>query len=193
MVGAMISIGRISRTAGIFNKEKLDWMNGVYLRGLSLDEYIKRLMPFLERDLPAEIARPLDRDYVKAWVPLIKERAKTLAEVKDLVLFFYEENITYNTADIMINNNQELTAGAFQQSLKLLESTPFTKEDLERVFRALAAQMELKPGLLFGPLRTAVTGRAVSPPLFEMMIVMGADKVKDRLRDALNKVTNLAK
>jgi glutamyl-tRNA synthetase len=187
------SIERISRTAGIFNKEKLDWMNGVYLRGLSLDEYIKRLMPFLERDLPAEVARPLDKDYVKAWVPLIKERAKTLAEVKDLVLFFYEENITYDTTDIMINGNQELTARAFEQSLMLMESTPFTKEDLERVFRALAAQMEMKAGLLFGPLRTAVTGRAVSPPLFEMMVVMGLDRVKGRLRDALNKVTNLAK
>lgn len=185
------SIERISRTAGIFNKEKLDWMNGIYLRGLSLDEYVKRLLPFLERDLPAEIGRPLDEDYIRAWLPLIKERAKTLAEVKDLALFFYEEKFNYAAADLLINANQQKTQEAYQKAQKLIETTPYILEDLEREFRALAAQLELKPGQLFGSLRMAVTGRTVSPPLFETMIALGKGRVQSRLRDAVSKLNNL--
>ncbi|MBZ4217960.1 hypothetical protein K9B40_25635, partial [Klebsiella aerogenes] len=65
------SIERISRTAAIFNKEKLDWMKGVYIRNLCVDEFTRRVLPFLEEDLPPEIERPLDEDYLKKILPLI--------------------------------------------------------------------------------------------------------------------------
>jgi glutamyl-tRNA synthetase len=58
------SLERVGKTAAIFNKDKLDWMNGVYLRKLSLDEFVQRAMPFLDSDLPESIARPLDYSYV---------------------------------------------------------------------------------------------------------------------------------
>jgi glutamyl-tRNA synthetase len=186
------SLERVSRTAGIFNKEKIDWMNGVYLRGLTIDEYVRRVIPFLERDLPPEVERPLDEDYVRNIVPLIKERAKTLAEVPDLVLFFYQEHLEYAPVDLIIKGvDHQLTYFAYQQTKNIIELTQFNAPELEKKFRALADELKLKPGQLFSSLRIAMTGRTVSPPLFETMEVLGEGRVQDRIDDALNKLTHM--
>jgi glutamyl-tRNA synthetase len=187
------SLERVSRTAGIFNKEKLDWMNGLYLRGLSLDDYIQRALPFLDKELPPEVARPLDENYLQQWIPLIKERAKTLAEITQLGLFFYEKDLAFAPTELLIKGDQQLTCQAYQQIQKLIEVTAYNKVDMEREFRALAVQLGLKAGELFNSMRTAITGRAVSPPLFETMVAMGAGRVHDRIRDALGKLERLPK
>ncbi len=178
------SLERVSRTAGIFNKEKLDWMNGMYLRGLSLDDYIRRALPFLDRDLPPDVARPVDEDYIRRWVPLIKERAKTLGEITQLGLFFYQDP-QYEPGTLLIKGHHQLTRDAYQQIQKLVESMADDREELENQCRALAANLNLKPGELFNSMRTAVTGRSVSPPLFDTMIALGKCRVQDRIRDAL--------
>jgi glutamyl-tRNA synthetase len=187
------SLERVSRTAGIFNKEKLDWMNGLYLRGLSLDDYIQRALPFLDKELPPEVARPLDENYLQQWIPLIKERAKTLAEITQLGLFFYEKDLAFAPTELLIKGDQQLTCQAYQQIQNLIEVTAYNKVDMEREFRALAVQLGLKAGELFNSMRTAITGRAVSPPLFETMVAMGAGRVHDRIRDALGKLERLPK
>jgi glutamyl-tRNA synthetase len=184
------SLERVSRTAAIFNKDKLDWMNGVYIRGLSLDDFTKRVLPFLERDLPPEVERPLDERYIKAIAPLIKERAKTLAEVADLVFFFYQEYLHYDSVDLLIKGADfQLTRDAYIHAKKIIEMTPFNAEELEKAFRALADMLKLKPGQLFASLRIAMTGRSVSPPLFQTMEALGEDRVQDRIRNAIDKLT----
>jgi glutamyl-tRNA synthetase len=186
------SLERVSRTAAIFNKEKLDWMNGIYIRGLSIDDFTQRVLPFLEKDLLSEIKRPLDKEYLKQILPLVKERAKTLNEVKDLVGFFYAEHFDYAPAALLIKGtDQKLTSNAYIQAQKIIEDTPFNTEELEKAFRALAESSALKPGQLFSSLRMAVTGSAVSPPLFETMEALGKDRVLDRIRDAKDKLAQM--
>jgi glutamyl-tRNA synthetase len=185
------SLERVSRTAGIFNKDKLEWMNGVYMRGLSLDDYIQRALPFLEKALPPEIERPLDKDYLRDWIPLIKERAKTLAEIPTLGQLFYEENLDYAPFQLLIKGDHQKTYYAYMRMQKLVELTPYNKEDLEKAFRALAAELELKAGELFNSLRIAITNRDVSPPLFETMIALGEGRVQDRMRDAVGKLMRM--
>jgi glutamyl-tRNA synthetase len=187
------SIDRISRTAAIFNKEKLDWMNGIYLRKLSVSDYVRRLIPFLERDLPPEIERPLEEEYIGRWVPLIKERAKILTEVAELVTFFYQDHLEYAPADLIIKGfDRQTTDNAYKQAEAIIESTPFNAKELETKFRALAEELGLKPGQLFASLRIAMTGRAVSPPLFETMEALGEDRVKTRMHDALDKLSRMS-
>jgi glutamyl-tRNA synthetase len=186
------SIERISRTAAIFNKEKLDWMNGVYLRGLSVDEFTHRALPFLEDDLPPEVERPLDEEYIRRIIPLVKERARTLAEVADLILFFFGDYLEYAPADLLIKGaDHQLTYHAYRQAAKLIELTQFNAAALEKEFRALAEELKLKPGQLFSSLRIAMTGRTVSPPLFETMEVLGEGRVQDRMKDALDKLIRM--
>ena len=91
------SLERVGKTPAIFNKEKLEWMNGVYLRRLSLGQFVHHAMPFLDRDLPESVRRPLDESYVSQVLSLIQERAKTLAEVPQLADFFFLDELPYDT------------------------------------------------------------------------------------------------
>ncbi|HJX13397.1 MAG TPA: glutamate--tRNA ligase [Dehalococcoidales bacterium] len=188
------SLERIGKTGAIFNKEKLDWMNGVYIRGLRVDDLANRAMPFLEKGLPAGVKRPLDAGYVNRIMPLVQERAKTLAELPELVEFFFVGTLDY-AADLFIDKKttaqdavKALEASA--QRLPSLES--FDEQSLENLLRPLAVELGLKTGQLFGALRTAVTGRTAAPPLFQTMAVLGRERCLGRIEAALKKLRQTA-
>ncbi|TFG45545.1 MAG: glutamate--tRNA ligase, partial [Dehalococcoidia bacterium] len=183
------SIDRISKTAAIFNVEKLDWMNGAYIRALSLDDFTDRARPFLAEGV-AE-SRGFERDYVKNALALLQERVKKLGELRDqpeLTRFFFIDELEYTPADLL---GKKMTA-ALESSLERLENLDdFIVESMETALRALAEELELKPGQLFGCLRVAVTGQTVSPPLFETMAVLGQESTLKRLRTAVEKSRQL--
>jgi glutamyl-tRNA synthetase len=184
------SIERVSKTAAVFNMDKLEWMNGVYIRGLSADEFAARCMPFIERDLPADIKRPPDRNYLKAMLPLIQERAKTLAEVPPLVDFFFLDRLEYDAALLQgkLDTNQALNV--LMKSISALEPVDDWKtEPLELAVRPLTEETGLKAGPFFGVLRVAVTGRTASPPLFQTMEVLEKARCMERLRAAAQKLS----
>jgi len=184
------SLERVGRTAAIFNQDKLNWMNGVYIRSLSLEDFIQRARPFLDRGLPPEAKRPLSIDYVRQIMPLIQERARTLVEVADLAQFFFVDELDYAPSLLIGKNmNQELAARALdtgQQRLGQLEV--FDTESLEAMLRPLAVELGLKTGQLFGTLRVAVTGRTAAPPLFQTMAVLGKERCLKRIEAALSRL-----
>lgn len=184
------SLERVSRTAAIFNEDKLNWMNGVYIRSLSLEDFTQRAFPFLDKGLPSEVKRPLSTNYVGQIMPLIQERAKTLSEVAELAQFFFVEELEYET-NLLIAKKMSLesTAKALEvagQRLGQLES--FDTESLEMVLRPLAVELGLKAGQLFGTLRVAVTGRTAAPPLFQTMAVLGKECCLERIEAALDRL-----
>ncbi|HEY81696.1 MAG TPA: glutamate--tRNA ligase [Dehalococcoidia bacterium] len=184
------SLERVSKTAAIFNSEKLSWMNGVYIRSLSLEDFTQRALPFLERGLPPEVERPLSIDYVRRIMPLIQERARTLAEVPELAEFFFTTELEYD-ASLLIGKGmtQESTIEALKSAQqRLSELERFDEEPLEAVLRSLAEELGLKTGQLFGVLRVAVTGRTAAPPLFQTMAVLGREKCLSRIKAALEKL-----
>src|SRR3990170_4430867 len=134
------SLERIGKTGAIFNQEKLDWMNGLYIRALTPEDFARRSLPFLEKSLPAEVRRPLSVDYLKQMLPLVQERAKTLAEVPELVGFFFVEESDY-PLDSLIGKGmtKESAAKALEVSRqRLLKLERFDIEMLETVLRPLA-------------------------------------------------------
>ncbi|MBN2463429.1 MAG: glutamate--tRNA ligase [Dehalococcoidia bacterium] len=184
------SLERISKTAAVFNKDKLEWMNGVYIRGLSLEEFVQRAMPFLERDLPVEISRPLDVGYVRQLAPLAQERAKTLAEVPQLSDFFFVEELEYDAALLLGKLNKVEAVKSLQASVAALDGlNDWNSASLEAVFRPLAEELKLKTGVFFGLLRVAVTGRTAAPPLFQTMEVLGKGRCLKRLKAALDELS----
>ena len=189
------SLERVSRTAAIFNKDKLEWMNGVYIRSLSPDNFVQRSLPFLNSGLPPEIKRPLSVDYIRDVLPLIQERAKTLVEVPALTQFFFISELSYESSLLIVKKmNQELTTKALETSLKRLEQLPVSDEEsLETTLRPLAEELELKTGQLFGTLRVAVTGRTVAPPLFQTMTVLGKECCLKRMVEAITRLHRLQK
>jgi glutamyl-tRNA synthetase len=187
------SLERVSKTAAIFNRDKLKWMNGVYIRKLTAEDFIQRALPFLERDLPAEVKRPLSIDYVRRVMPLIQERVKLLSEVAQFTRYFFVEELDYNTSLLIGKDmNRESTVralGIARERLTKLE--PWNAESLEALLRPLAVEMGLKTGQLFGALRTAVTGETATPPLFQTMSVLGQERCLKRIEAARDKLRRL--
>ncbi|MBI2853045.1 MAG: glutamate--tRNA ligase [Chloroflexi bacterium] len=184
------SLERVSKTGAIFNIEKLKWMNGVYIRGLTADEFAWRSIPFLERDLPPDVARPLPVEYVREVMPLVQERVKTLLEVTPLTRYFFAENLDYD-ANLLISKGMdgESTVRALEMSQKrLTELKTFDAGVLEALLRPLAEELGLKTGQLFGTLRTAVTGETATPPLFQTMAVLGRERCLTRIQEAIDRL-----
>jgi glutamyl-tRNA synthetase len=184
------SLDRISRTAAVFNKDKLEWMNGVYLRGLSLDEFTRRAMPFLENGLPSNIKRPLDAGYIRRIMPMVQERARTLAEVPQLSDFFFTDELEYDAGLLLGKTGKDEAIGSLQASIAAMNGVEnWDATSLEAVFRPLAEELKLKTGVFFGLLRVAVTGRTAAPPLFQTMEVLGKERCLKRLKAALDKIS----
>ena len=187
------SLERVSRTAAIFNRDKLIWMNGVYIRSLTADEFFEAAEPYLMRDEAAGKAVISNEEYVRNILPLVQERAKTLAEVAELAQFFFIEELDY-TPSLLIEKNmsRESTTEALKTAQQRLEQLRvFDAESLEALLRPLAVEIGLKTGQLFGALRTAVTGRTAAPPLFQTMAVLGKERCLKRIQAALDKLNGV--
>ncbi len=181
------SLERVGKTAAIFNKDKLEWMNGVYLRKLSPGEFVQQAMPFLDRDLPESVERPLNNTYVSQVLSLNQERAKTLAEVPQLTNFFFLDELQYDT-DMLLSGKLDAEPAAKAITIaaqKLEEVTTWDATTLEGILRPLATELNLSAGALFGLLRITVTGRTAAPPLFQTMAVLGKKKCLKRFDAAL--------
>jgi len=184
------SLERISTTAAVFNKDKLEWMNGVYLRGLSLEEFTRRAMPFLEKGLPAEVKRPLDVSYIGRIIPLVQERARTLSEVPQLSDFFFVDEFVYDSGLLLGKIDKAAAIKSLQASAAKMNSlNNWEAASLEAVFRPLTDELKLKTSVFFGLLRVAITGRTAAPPLFQTMEVLGKDRCLKRLKAALDKIS----
>ena len=180
------SLERVSKSAAIFDQEKLAWMNGVYIRQLSAKEFADRAMPFLERDLPPELL-PVDRGYLLRILPLVQERTKLLSEIAWLTSYFFQTHLDYDGGSLVqkgMDRAAALTVLATAEE-QLGGEPAFRHAALEESLRAAAARVGLSPRQFFGTLRVAATGREVSPPLFETMEVLGPERVLSRLRAAM--------
>ena len=184
------SLERIGKTGAIFNREKLDWMNGVYIRSLTPDEFFDAVQPFLMSDIAAGEALIENEDYVREVLPLVQERAKTLLEVVELTRFFFVDGLNYD-AQMLIGKKMDApsTVKALKAAQQKLEPLPaFDADSLEAALRPLADELGLKTGQLFGVLRVAVTGQSAAPPLFATMVVLGRERSLKRIAAALSKL-----
>ncbi len=175
------TLNRVGKPAAIFDREKLSWMNGIYVREMAPQDLADAMIPFLEKGLAPDLL-PVDDKYLLRIVPLIQERLKLLSDAPDMVAYFLEEQPVYDPSNLVQRGMSEGEAvKALDRSLLALADAEFSTSALEERLRALGEELELTPRRFFGTLRWAVTGRNVSPPLFETMEVLGRDRVLSRL------------
>ncbi|MFZ5917753.1 MAG: glutamate--tRNA ligase [Chloroflexota bacterium] len=173
---------RVNKAPAAFAYDKLDWLNGLYIRELPPDDLAVRLVPVLRQagfDVDAGLARQL--------VPLVQERLKRLTDAVELVDFVFQDDMAYDVAAL---TGKKMTLAdsmdALEKAIARLESLPcMAEEALEQTLRALADELNLKAGQLFGIIRVAVTGKQVSPPLLGSMCVLGRDRSLARMKRAL--------
>jgi glutamyl-tRNA synthetase len=169
-------LARVSHNPAAFDREKLDWMNGHYIREASDERLTDLVLESLER---AGIAA--DREAVARAVPLVKERMRLLTEAAGLLRFLFEEVQPDEKARKILDGQGEyLTAVS-----SLLDGLPeWTHEAIEKALRNVQEERGLSPRKAFQPIRAAVTGTLVSPPLFESMVLLGRDRSLARIRAA---------
>jgi glutamyl-tRNA synthetase len=183
------SLERIAKTGAIFNIDKLNWMSGVYIRQLNAEEFLQRVLPFLEAGLPQGIKRPLSTEYVQQIAPLIQERITTLGEAAEYAEFFFVDELDYDPALLGADVTAEAALEALQAANKGLQDLDsFDASSLEGLLRPLAAELGLKTGEFFGLLRVATTGRTAAPPLFQTMAILGRERCLKRIEAALRKL-----
>ena len=184
------ALERVGKPAAIFDVEKLQWMNGLYIRELSSEDLAARMMPFLERDLARELL-PVDRLYLLQIVPLIQERLKLLTDSAGMTSYFFEELPEYDS-ELLVqkgSDRQGALAG-LEVCLAELENSPsFAHSVLESLLREKAEGSGLSLRQFFGSLRVAVTGRTATPPLFETLEVLGRERVISRLKAAVARLS----
>lgn len=188
----VFTLDRIGISSGIYDPDKLLWMNGVYIRQLPLDELVERTLPYMERPeaeggLPDSIQRPLDREYTKRVLQLEQERLKTLGAAAPAVVFFYVQDLQYDKA-MLIQKGMDTprTLDALRHTRDLLAGLDAWKHEImEPPMRELAKTLGLKTGQLFGSARVAVSGSNATPPLFQMMEVLGREVTLKRIEQAI--------
>ncbi len=192
----VFTLDRIGIAGGIYDADKLTWMNGVYIRQLPLDELTRRTLPYLERPqaeggLPDSIQRPLDQQYTTRVLQLEQERLKTLGEAAPRVAFFYLDTLTYDTALFIQKKMDALnTRDALVRVHDLLASLREWKHDvMEGPMSELATELGLSRGQLFGAVRVAVSGSTATPPLFQMMEVLGRRRSLTRIEQAIARLS----
>ena len=165
------SLERVQPSAATFDYQKLEWMNGVYLRALPPEEYAQRLLAYLR-----EQGYDWDEDTVRKAVPLVQEKIATLDQFPEFAGFLFHE---------VEPNGAPLDGGLLEAAREALAGTePFDAEAIEAALRGMAERLGLKPRQAFHPIRVAVTGSTVSPGLFESIELLGKEQSIARLQAA---------
>ncbi len=187
---ASFDFADVSVTAAAFDAQKLEWMNGVYLRDTPEERLAELFAERLEQDLPPSVPRPIDRDLVRAFTPLIRERVKLLSETVDLVDFFFLPEVPTPSVEEFLSakrwrDDAAGAAGSLEACAATLESLgDWSAAAIEAAMRETVEGIGEKAGDVFTLCRIAVTGKRIAPPLFETIEIVGRETAVGRLRRA---------
>ncbi len=181
------SFEAVGKSSGVFNPEKLTWLNHHYIKETPAEELSELLLPFLrEHGIEAK-----DDGRMAKIILTLRERSKTLKEMADFALFYFNERVEFDplaTRKFLLPENIALFELLAERLSALSE---FTHDSLEAAFNSILDESGLKLGKLAQPVRVALTGGTVSPGIFEMMEAMGKDLALVRLKYALELMKQL--
>lgn len=169
-------IDQVQKAGGKWDRDRLLWFDGVWIRKLSIDELMRRLEPF--------VPESWDRGVLRRALPHVQERMKTLVEAREQLEFLFTDDIQYPTEQLVRKKDPGGTRDVLERSLKALRDTSFAPHEIDAVVRTIAEQTGWKVGDVAMPLRVAVTGRTVGPPLNDSMEILGRDRTLARIDHA---------
>jgi glutamyl-tRNA synthetase len=178
------SLESVGKSAAVFNAEKLLWLNGLYIRQERTETLAPLLLPFLE----ARGLKPRSITWLVEVIQTLQEIAKTLVEMADQAEFYFREDFQIDEKAEKKHLTQNIKE-ALEKLLSSLEAAPeIDEKGLEEIFRDLAAAKNLKLGAIAQAVRVALTGKAVSPGIYEVMRILGKEEVLKRISRAVKKL-----
>lgn len=180
------SIEAVGKSAGVFNPEKLLWLNAHYIKTGDSQRLADLLLPFLaERGLDPVPQIPV----LSAVVKTLQERSKTLLEMADGALFYYSGELVYDEEALLKQRKPE-TPGYLQRLISALaDAADFSHDGIEAIFKAVCAELGIKMGQIGPAVRIALSGGTVSPSIYEVMEVLGREETCRRLNVAIARFT----
>jgi len=182
------SLERVSKTAAVYDVQKLIWLNGQYMTTYDLDSLTLQAIPFfIQAGLISELDAEGKREYVRDVVSVVRERVRTLGELAEASRYFFQDIVTYDEKGLqkyfIKQAGVEALLSMGRACLSSLEH--FDEESIESAYRQLMDELKIKGGIIIHPTRLALTGRTVSPGLFEVMALLGRKKCLDRLDNSI--------
>ncbi|WP_341898331.1 glutamate--tRNA ligase [Ferrovibrio terrae] len=176
-------LDHVGRSPARFDFAKLNNVNGHYIRHSSDDELLQAVLPFIAKKLGRD-ANQAEQAQIKAILPAVKERAKDLNEITEALQFLFVARPVQ--ADVAAQKHLDDAAKARLKTMieTLGTVSSWTATDTEAAIRSLSEAQQVKLGQLAQPLRAALTGRTVSPPIFDVLAVLGREETLARLGDA---------
>lgn len=204
---AGFSLERVSASPAMFDREKLEWLNGVYIREMTPESFMEAARPYLESGLPPEIPRPLDDGRARQAAMLTQDRARVLHEMPELCDFFFTDEVSFPPALIwagmgdkamkrLADADEDLWNVSLPEDANVVHQwlttaanaiekiEPWNHESIETRFRALVEELGTSGRKLFGAVRVATTGRTAAPPLFVTLEAIGQERSAARTRAA---------
>lgn len=178
----------VSKSPAVFDLEKLTWMNGEYVRAMGSKEFNRLVRPDVERS----VGRPLSNDEWERFeeiAPLVQERTKLLPEAGDQVTFLFNDIDEYDETSWKKVMAREGVPAVLDESLTRMSALEaWDAPSIEATLREMPESLGIGAGKAFQPLRVAVTGSSISPPLFESIWALGRERTLERIRSARQKL-----
>jgi glutamyl-tRNA synthetase len=190
-IAGRFDLDHVQKGGAVFDRDRLEWINGQWIRRLDAEDLIERLQPFLEADRQAgRIDRVPTPEELRPLVPIIQERLPTLGAVGELVGFLWQDRVAIDAAMLVPKRwDPATTLMALRATRAAIDGSvgpvTFEADELEPPLRSLAESNGWKAGDLFMAIRVAVTGRTATPPLFDSLVALGRDRVLERLDAAI--------
>jgi len=181
---AHFSLENVGKSAGIFNPEKLEWVNFQYMKATPAPALADLVAPFLER---AGLPVPADRAWLARVVETLRERAKTLVELAEFCRFYLVDTITPDPKAAAKHLTPAVAPALADLCQRLAALPHWDAAAIEGAFQATLAAHGLKLGALAQPVRVAVTGGTVSPGIYEVLDVLGRERTLARLAAAVSR------
>lgn len=181
------TLERVSKNPATLDRDKLDWLNGYYIRILEIDDFSDRLIPFwIKSGLLKEEEAVRKRSWLNSISEICQERLKRLSEITDLTSFLFKEEIEIDPKDKVEILGLPDAGPIILKAKGSLEGTePFESAQIETALRKASDEFGLKPRKFLQPVRVAVTGKKISPPLFESIELLGKERTIRRLEKVL--------
>lgn len=183
---SLFDADRLSKSPALFDKQKLTWMNNQYVKQLEVSQAVELALPHLIKAGKVEETRTPEQDeWVQQLISLYQEQMSYGAEIVELSQLFFKEELEFEAeaTEVLAEEQVPEVMQAFLQELDALES--FTAEDVKKAIKAVQKATGHKGKKLFMPIRAAVTGQTHGPDLPKAIVLLGKDKIKQRVNSIL--------
>lgn len=176
------NLAEVGKSPSIFDAQKLDFLNGYYIRKMTVGELAKAAEPFLEKAGLSD-----GKEKILVGLSLVQERIKKLADIPNLIDFFFEPPANFEKILVAKGSTKEKTKLALEEAYQYLsDENDFGRDSLEQLLRAVAEKNNLAAGEILWPIRVALTGKEASPGAFEVLEALGKEESLMRIKKTLD-------